>query len=181
MSGSADEKIWEALGRTGLTEAAHEVDHDEHVDRRVARFDPLRDPSAAELLASAVAGATRGTPTAVLVPDGVAAAVLGFAVGTRFDAPVIRLLIDEGLIVNAGEIRPGARALIVSPLADDVFLARAESYLRGSRAEVIDALAILSAGPSRMRALVDLQARRSPAEACPLCTALDREQSRDRA
>lgn len=180
MSGSADETIWEALGRTGLTEAAHEVDHDEHVDRRVGRFDPLRDPSAAELLASAIADATLGTPTAVLVPDGVAAAVFGFAVGRRFDAPVIRLLIDEGLVVNAGEIRPGERALVLSPLADDVFLARAEGYLRGGRADVVDALAILSTDPGRMRALVDLRARRSPADACPLCGGADREQHRDR-
>lgn len=180
MSGSADETIWEALGRTGLVEAAHEVDHDEHVDRRVGRFDPLRDPSAVERLAGALAAATRGTPTAVLVPDGVAAAVLGFAVATRFDAPVIRLFIDEGLVVNAGVIRPGERALVVSPLADDVFLARAEGYLRGGEADVLDALAILGAGPSRMRALVDLQARRSLADACPLCGGADRKQRRDR-
>lgn len=181
MSGSTDETIWEVLGRTGLTEAIHEVDRDEHVDRRVGRFDPLRDPSATERLANAVAEAARGTPTAVVVPDGVAAAVLGFAVGVRFDAPVIRLYIDEGLVVNAGEIRPGARALVVSPLADDLFLARAESYLRSNQADVVDALAILYAGPSRMRALVALQARRYPADACPVCGGVDREPHRDRA
>lgn len=181
MSGSAEETIWEAVGRTGLTEAAHEVDRDGHVDRKVGRFDPLRDPSATELLASAVADAARGAPTAVLVPDGVGAAVLGFAVGVRFHAPVIRLFIDEGLVVNVGEIRPGARALIVSPLADDLFLARAEGYLRSGRADVVDALAILYAGPSRMRALVALQARRYPAEACPVCGGADGERQQDRA
>ena len=176
MSGSADETIWEALGRTGLAEAAHEVERDEHVDRRVGRFDPLRDPSAAELLASAVAGATRGTPTAVLVPDGVAAAVLGFAVGTRFDAPVIRLFIDEGLVVNAGASAP-ASALVVARRRR---VPRAEGYLRGNRADVVDALAILGAGPGRMRPLVDLQARRFPADACPLSGGPDRTQRRDR-
>lgn len=166
--------IWELLERTGLARVTHAVEDDEHVDRVAGQFDALRDPSSTDLLAEKLVASVRGRPQAVLVPEGIGAAVLGFAVALRLDVPVLRLFIDEGLVVLTGELLPQMGVLAISPLGDDRLVELAESYLHGSAATIIDAVALLGTPAARMRALAHLGSRRYPAERCPECARASR-------
>jgi hypothetical protein len=165
-----DINIWDLLERTDLARVIHTVIDEEHVDREAGEFDPLRDPHSTDLLAETLVASAKGNPQAVLVPEAIGAAVLGFGVAVRLGVPVLRLFEDEGLVGVAGELRPDLRVLVVSPLADDRLVELAESYLHATEgAAVIDAVALLGTPVSRMRALAHLASRRYPRHRCPVC------------
>ena len=160
--------MWDLLERTGLVVVAHQVEGDEHVDRQVGQFDPLRDTAATQLLAAHVADSSPEV-AAIIVPDGIAAAVLGYAVAAPMGARVVRLFVDEGLIVSSGGLERNMRVLVVSPVADDSSRALVERYLRSMEATVVGTVAVVGMGSSRMRPLADLETRRVPAAECLHC------------
>jgi hypothetical protein len=94
------------------------------------RYDALRDPVGAELLAALLAErAGRHEPTLVVVWDDVVSVVLGYAVAARLRVPVVRIYDHEGLIGFVGGTLEGAVAVVVADRFRDERVWRASRTL----------------------------------------------------
>jgi hypothetical protein len=77
-------------------------------------FDPLADPEAADQLGGLLAGRTRTlNPDVVVVWEGWLDLLLGFAVARRLAVPLLRVSVQEGLIVYDGTLPAAPRAVLV--------------------------------------------------------------------
>lgn len=161
--------IWELLERTRLVRAAHEVTGEGHSDRAYGRFNALTDPMATLALAAEVVAKCRTNPNVIVVPEGIDAAVLGFAVAQERGIPVVSLVVDEGLALLSGDLPAQPQVLILAPQADDLFVHLVGSRIQAEQGTVIEAIALLKVHDAAMNALVDLRARRFPPAACPIC------------
>jgi hypothetical protein len=148
------DEIWVLLAKGGMGSAATNTDPADTLERR---YDALRDPAGAEMLAAQLAAkAGRHDPTLIVVWDDVVSAVLGYAVAARLNVPVVRTYDHEGLIRYVGSGLDGAVAVIVADRSPDEQVRRAtQTLLERNGGRLAAAVSLVGDAPVEGDSIVD--------------------------